>query len=90
MAEQKPLAKWSIPNLWEHFLVPEHRILICVDFELGFSMEFLIFPWTYAKNEYQRRFCELETIINSQKPYFDNADRTLRSHVQSMSTRKPL
>ena len=39
---------------------------------------------------FRKRVCELETIMNPQKPYLYNADRTLRSHVQSMSTPKLL
>ena len=39
---------------------------------------------------FRKRFCELETIMNSNKTYFYNADRIWRCHVQSMSTPKPL
>ena len=35
MAEKNPWQKWSIWYLWEYFLVPEHRIPIWIDFELG-------------------------------------------------------
>ena len=42
-AEEFPYKKWLISNLWEHFLVPEHWIPIWVGFELGLSMEFIIF-----------------------------------------------
>ena len=41
MAEKIPRQKWSISYLWEHFLVPEHRIPIWLDFVLGFSVEFM-------------------------------------------------
>ena len=50
MAEKYPWQKWSIPHLWEHFLVPEQRIPIWFILGLGLSvedivedMEFLIF-----------------------------------------------
>ena len=39
MAEKIPRQKWSISYLWEHFLVPEHRIPIWLIFKLGFSVE---------------------------------------------------
>ena len=49
MAEIFPWQKWSISYLWEHFLVPEHRIPIWLGFILGLSMEFLIFHYTHAR-----------------------------------------
>ena len=39
---------------------------------------------------FRKRFYKLQTIMNSQKPYFYNADRPLRCHDQCMSTPKPL
>ena len=39
---------------------------------------------------FRKRVCELETIMNSQKPYVYNADRTLRRHVQSICIPKLL
>jgi hypothetical protein len=57
MAEKYPWQKWSISYLWEHFLVPEHRIPIWFILGLGLSvedivedMELLIFRHTYAKS----------------------------------------
>ena len=41
MAEIFPWQKWSISYLWEHFLVPEHRIPIWLDFVFGFSVAFM-------------------------------------------------
>ena len=38
---------------------------------------------------FRKRFCELETIINSKKHYVYNAGQIWRCHVQSMSTPKP-
>ena len=56
MAEKNPYQKWSISYLWEHFLVPGHRIPIWLIFKLGFSaegtidnMEMLIVQYSYAK-----------------------------------------
>ena len=39
---------------------------------------------------FRKWFCELQIMMHSQKPYFYNADRTFRRHVQSISTPKPL
>ena len=39
MDELAPWQKLSISYLWEHFLVPEHRIPIWLIFKLGFSVE---------------------------------------------------
>ena len=39
---------------------------------------------------FRKRLCDFETIMNSQKLHFYNADRTLRCDVHSMSTPKPL
>ena len=39
MAEKNPWQKLSISYLWEHFLVPEHRIPIWLIFKLGLSVE---------------------------------------------------
>ena len=39
---------------------------------------------------FRKRLCDFETIMNSQKLNFYNADRTSRCHVHSMSTPKPL
>ena len=38
MAEKIPRQKWSISYLWEHFLVPEHRIPIWVILRFRFSV----------------------------------------------------
>ena len=48
IAEKCHWQKWSISYLWEHFLVPEHRIPIWLGFILRISMEFLIFHYKYA------------------------------------------
>ena len=42
MAENIPRQKWSISYLWEHFLVPEHRIPIWVILRLRFSVEDIV------------------------------------------------
>ena len=42
MAEKNPWQKWSIWYLWEHFLVPEHRIPISVILRLRFSVEDIV------------------------------------------------
>ena len=34
-----PKQKWSIPNLWEHFLVSEHRVVL-IDFVAGRSLKY--------------------------------------------------
>ena len=39
MAEKILGQKWSISYLWEHFLVPEHRIPIWLILKLGFRVE---------------------------------------------------
>ena len=39
MAEKNLGQKWSISYLWEHFLVPEHRMPMWLIFKLGFSVE---------------------------------------------------
>ena len=49
MHEKNPWQKLSISYLWEHFLVPDHRIPIWLGFILRLSMEFLIFHYTYAR-----------------------------------------
>ena len=56
MAEIFPWQKWSISYLWEHFLVPEHRIPIWLGFVLGFnvrdgmaSMELLLMHCYYIR-----------------------------------------
>ena len=42
IAEKNPGQKWSIWYLWEHFLVPEHRMPIYVIFRLRFSVEDIV------------------------------------------------
>ena len=39
MAENKLRQKWSISYLWEHFLVPDHRIPILLIFELSICIQ---------------------------------------------------
>ena len=64
MPEQKPGPKWSFCYLWEHFLVPEHRIPIWVILGSRFrvediveDMKLLIFQYTYAQKLTLLRIC---------------------------------
>ena len=47
MAEKIPRQKWAISYLWEHFLVPEHRIPIWLGFKFIINGNSLIFHWFY-------------------------------------------
>ena len=65
IAGKIPWQKWSISNLWEHFLVPEHRIPICFIFKLKLgsrntpkSLKFVRFYWYFeSMNQSQIQKC---------------------------------
>ena len=55
MAEKIPRQKWSISYLWEHFLVPEHRIQIWLGFKFIINGNLLIFHWFYWYFEFMNQ-----------------------------------
>ena len=55
MAEKIPRQKWSISYLWEHFLVPEHRIPIWLGFKFIINGNSLIFHWFYLYFEFMNQ-----------------------------------
>ena len=55
MAEKIPRQKWSISYLWEHFLVPEHRIPISVILGGGVSHEGRTRAWPTMNSTRQLR-----------------------------------
>ena len=55
MAEKIPRQKCSISSLWEHFLVPEHRIPIWLGFKFIMNGNSLIFHWFYWYFEFMNQ-----------------------------------
>ena len=87
MADKFPEQKWLISNVWEHFLVPEHRMPIRLVFgsirkhrnmkNINISLDVL-------------QFLKLTWRCNSWNPYNSRLKWRFTWTKESMSTTKPL
>ena len=81
MAQKNPWQKWSTWYLWEHFLVPEHRIPISVILRLKLSVEDMVEDMEIVNIPL---YVCINTNIDKNSTGGDSLDKLMRPSQNSM------
>ena len=81
MAEKNPWQKWSIWYLWEHFLVPEHRIPIWVILRSRLSVEDMVEDMEIVSNSL---YVCININIDKNSHGGDSLDKSMRPSKNSI------